>query len=99
MADVILQTRIPNVPVRHGKVRDIYDLGDKMLLAASDRISAFDVIMRTGIPYKGQVLNQLSAFWFDQTADIVENHLIAVPDPNVTVARENVSLEERVRLP
>jgi phosphoribosylaminoimidazole-succinocarboxamide synthase len=76
MADVILQTRIPNVPVRHGKVRDIYDLGDKMLLAASDRISAFDVIMRTGIPYKGQVLTQISKFWFSFLAGVVENHLI-----------------------
>ena len=76
MANVILQTRIPNVPVRHGKVRDIYDLGDKMLLAASDRISAFDVIMRTGIPYKGQVLTQISKFWFSFLAGVVENHLI-----------------------
>jgi phosphoribosylaminoimidazole-succinocarboxamide synthase len=50
MANVILRTEIPNVPVKHGKVRDIYDLGDALLIAASDRLSAFDVIMKTGIP-------------------------------------------------
>jgi phosphoribosylaminoimidazole-succinocarboxamide synthase len=76
MANVILQTQIPNVPVRHGKVRDVYDLGDKILLAASDRLSAFDVIMKTGIPCKGQVLTQISKFWFSFLAGTVENHLI-----------------------
>ena len=76
MANVVLKTEIPNVPVKHGKVRDIYDLGDRLLIAASDRLSAFDVIMKTGIPYKGQVLTQISKFWFDFLAGTVENHLI-----------------------
>jgi phosphoribosylaminoimidazole-succinocarboxamide synthase len=76
MANVILQTKIPNVPVRHGKVRDVYDLGDKILLVASDRLSAFDVIMKTGIPHKGQVLTQISKFWFSFLTDVVENHII-----------------------
>jgi phosphoribosylaminoimidazole-succinocarboxamide synthase len=76
MANVILQTKIPNVPVRHGKVRDVYDLGDKILLVASDRLSAFDVIMKTGIPHKGQVLTQISKFWFTFLTDVVENHII-----------------------
>ena len=60
-----------------GKVRDVYDLGDKLLLVASDRISAFDVVLPTPIPDKGKVLNQISAFWFKQTEGIIKNHLIS----------------------
>ena len=59
-----------------GKVRDVYDLGDSLLIVASDRISAFDVVLPTGIPDKGKVLTQISLFWFDLTKDIVENHVI-----------------------
>jgi phosphoribosylaminoimidazole-succinocarboxamide synthase len=77
MANVVLQTQIPNVFVRHGKVRDIYDLGDKLMLVASDRLSAFDVIMKTGIPCKGQVLTQISKFWFSFLTGVVENHLLS----------------------
>jgi phosphoribosylaminoimidazole-succinocarboxamide synthase len=65
MANVVLQTAIDGVEGKHGKVRDIYDLGDSLLIAASDRLSAFDVIMTSGIPYKGQVLTQISKFWFE----------------------------------
>jgi phosphoribosylaminoimidazole-succinocarboxamide synthase len=61
----LLQSQIPGLPVRRGKVRDVYDLGDKLLLVATDRISAFDWVMPTGIPDKGRILTQLSAFWFD----------------------------------
>ena len=64
-------------PDAQGKVRDLYDLGDKLLLVASDRISAFDYILKDEIPYKGQVLTQLSCFWFDLLSDVVENHLIS----------------------
>ncbi|PKL46673.1 MAG: phosphoribosylaminoimidazolesuccinocarboxamide synthase [Planctomycetes bacterium HGW-Planctomycetes-1] len=77
MAEVILQTNIAGTSPKHGKVRDIYDLGDRLLIAASDRISAFDVIMKNGIPYKGIVLTQISKFWFEFLADTVENHLIS----------------------
>ncbi|MDP7476719.1 MAG: phosphoribosylaminoimidazolesuccinocarboxamide synthase [Candidatus Woesearchaeota archaeon] len=70
-----------------GKVRDNYLLGDKRLIITTDRISAFDCVLCT-IPFKGQVLNQTSAFWFEKTKDIVKNHVLQVPDPNVTVARE-----------
>lgn len=77
MANTILQTNIPGTNAKHGKVRDIYDLGDKLLIAASDRISAFDVIMTNGIPYKGEVLTKISRFWFDLLTDVVENHLIS----------------------
>ena len=73
--------------VYNGKVRDNYILGDKRILIATDRISAFDVVLGT-IPFKGQTLNQMSTFWFDKTKQIVPNHVISVPDPNVTIAME-----------
>lgn len=76
MANIVLQTDIPGVKARHGKVRDIYDLGDRLLIVASDRLSAFDVIMKTGIDNKGAVLTKISKFWFEYLADIVDNHLI-----------------------
>jgi len=75
--DVILQTNLPDVPLlARGKVRDIYDLGERLLIIATDRISAFDVVMPNGIPDKGRVLTAMSLFWFEFTRDIVENHLI-----------------------
>jgi len=70
---------------RRGKVRDVYDLGDKLLIVSTDRISAFDVVLPCGIPDKGKVLNQLSAFWFEKTAHILPNHLIKVVDSNVVL--------------
>jgi len=70
-----------------GKVRDNYLLGDKRIIITTDRISAFDRVLCT-LPFKGQVLNQTSAFWFEKTKNIVKNHVIEVPDPNVTIARE-----------
>jgi len=63
---------------KSGKVRDIYDIGDYYLIVSTDRISAFDVIMNEGIPYKGAVLNKISAFWFNFTKDIIDNHLISI---------------------
>src|SRR3990167_7068034 len=63
---------------RRGKVRDVYDLGDKLLIISSDRISCFDLVLPTPIPYKGIVLNQISQFWFNFTQDIVKNHLLTV---------------------
>ncbi|MDX2075770.1 MAG: phosphoribosylaminoimidazolesuccinocarboxamide synthase [bacterium] len=74
-----------------GKVRDSYALGDKRILITTDRISAFDRILGL-IPYKGQVLNQLSLWWFEQTRDIVSNHVVDAPDVNVTIAKEAKSL-------
>jgi phosphoribosylaminoimidazole-succinocarboxamide synthase len=74
----ILQLDLPGIKkVRSGKVREVYDLGDSFLLVASDRISAFDVIMPNGIPRKGEVLTQISHFWFEKFADLVPNHLLA----------------------
>jgi phosphoribosylaminoimidazole-succinocarboxamide synthase len=65
-------------PQRHGKVRDIFDLGDSLLLVATDRISAFDYVLGSGIPDKGKVLTQLSAFWFARTENLVRNHLVSM---------------------
>ena len=79
---------LPQLGTRHsGKVRDFFLRDGKRVLVTTDRLSAFDRIL-TAIPYKGQVLNQLSAFWFEQTRDTIANHVLDVPDPNVTVARE-----------
>ena len=71
--------------VYHGKVRDVYSVGnDLLVMIATDRISAFDVVLPKGIPYKGQVLNQIAAKFLDATADIVPNWKLATPDPMVT---------------
>jgi phosphoribosylaminoimidazole-succinocarboxamide synthase len=75
--ETILQTNIAGAEPSRGKVRDIYDLGDKLLIVATDRISAFDVVMSNGIPYKGIVLTQISRFWFDFLSGDVEHHLIS----------------------
>jgi phosphoribosylaminoimidazole-succinocarboxamide synthase len=75
---VILDTNFSNLKlVAKGKVRDIYEVGDNLLLVSTDRISAFDVIMGQGIPYKGMVLTKISEFWFDYTKDLIPNHLIS----------------------
>src|SRR5512147_2780085 len=75
---VLLQSEIPGVPLlNRGKVRDIYDLGDYLLIVATDRISAFDVILPNGIPHKGRVLNQISAYWFKTLEDIVAHHMVS----------------------
>jgi len=81
MAEPLLKIELPGVPLfRSGKVRDTFDLGDRLLMVSSDRISAFDVIMPNGIPDKGRVLTQLSNFWFARTTNLVRNHLLAT-DP------------------
>lgn len=77
MAEALLQTNIEGRECVHGKVRDIYDLGDKLLIVATDRISAFDVIMANGIPYKGIILTKISRFWFDFLTGQIEHHLIS----------------------
>jgi phosphoribosylaminoimidazole-succinocarboxamide synthase len=78
MNKVVLKTEFPDISlVRRGKVRDIYDLGKNLLLIATDRISAFDVVLPNGIPGKGRVLTQISIYWFEQMEDIVSNHIAA----------------------
>jgi phosphoribosylaminoimidazole-succinocarboxamide synthase len=79
MDKVVLETNLEGAKLLfRGKVRDIYDLDDRLLIVATDRISAFDSILPTGIPNKGKVLTQLSAYWFNQMKDIVRNHMITV---------------------
>jgi phosphoribosylaminoimidazole-succinocarboxamide synthase len=78
-----------------GKVRDIYTHGGQRVLITTDRVSAFDQVLGT-IPFKGQVLNQLSAWWFEQVEDVVANHVISIPDPNVTIAHEAETLPVEV---
>jgi len=76
---VVLETNLDGLTLaRRGKVRDVYDLGDHLLIVATDRISAFDYILGSGIPDKGKVLTQLSAFWFDHVGDLVPHHVVAV---------------------
>ncbi|MFX1273906.1 MAG: phosphoribosylaminoimidazolesuccinocarboxamide synthase [Promethearchaeota archaeon] len=78
---------IPNAKLYRGKVRDNYILNDKRIIIATDRLSSFDRVITT-IPFKGQMLNQVSAFWFEKTKNIVKNHIIEVPDPNVAVVHQ-----------
>src|SRR2546421_1439387 len=85
----LLQIDLPGIPkVKSGKVREMFDLGDRLLLVASDRISAFDCIMPNGIPRKGEVLTQISFFWFERFRSIIPNHLLArAEDPLPPVAQ------------
>jgi phosphoribosylaminoimidazole-succinocarboxamide synthase len=76
---VLIDSPLPN-RIYRGKVRDTYDLGDRMLIVATDRLSAFDVILPTGIPDKGKVLSQMSAWWFQRTSQVVPNHFIRLAD-------------------
>src|SRR5436190_15184723 len=88
----MLESRIPGVPVRRGKVRDVYDLGDRLLLVATDRISAFDWVMPSGIPDKGRILTQLSAFWFEMLD--VPNHVISMDIAALAIPAGGTSREE-----
>src|ERR1041384_2353093 len=80
LASPVLPTRrADRRPDRQGKVRDIYDFGDRLLIVATDRISAFDYVLGSGIPDKGKGLNQISAFWSERTQPIVATHLLSTP--------------------
>jgi phosphoribosylaminoimidazole-succinocarboxamide synthase len=94
----LLQTSLPGVPLwRRGKVRDVYDLGDRLLVVATDRLSAFDVVLPTGIPGKGVVLTQLSLFWFSLLSDVIENHVLTaeVSEYGPELAKHREQLEGR----
>ena len=96
----LLETSFTDLGQRYrGKVRDTYRVDDRLILVTTDRISAFDHVLRQTIPFKGQVLNQLAAYFFEATSDLVPNHVLSVPDPNVTVAIqcEPVQIEFVVR--
>jgi phosphoribosylaminoimidazole-succinocarboxamide synthase len=101
MSQPLLQTNLPGVPLwRRGKVRDVYDLGDRLLVVATDRLSAFDVVLPTGIPGKGVVLTQMSLFWFSLLRDVIENHVITanVEEYDATLRRHRDQLEGRSML-
>jgi phosphoribosylaminoimidazole-succinocarboxamide synthase len=88
LARTLVTTDLPGFPPPYrGKVRDVYRRGDELILVTTDRISAFDHILKQAIPFKGQVLNRLAAYFFERTADVTPNHLVAVPDPNVSIGR------------
>jgi phosphoribosylaminoimidazole-succinocarboxamide synthase len=99
--DVVLETALPGCALlRRGKVRDVYDAGEHYLIVATDRISAFDVVLPNGIPGKGRVLTQISIHWFRQVEDIIENHLVAteVADFPAPLRRHRDLLEGRSML-
>lgn len=94
-SSVVLETNLTGLPVRRGKVRDVYDLGDSLLLVATDRISAFDWVLPSGIPNKGQILSRLSAFWFGRLGE--PNHLLScdVADMPLPQAADRMQLAGR----
>ena len=88
LSHTIRETHFDGLGERYqGKVRDTYRQGDRLILVTTDRISAFDHVLHQTIPFKGQVLNQVAAYFFERTKEVVPNHIVSVPDPNVTVAR------------
>src|SRR5512136_2798000 len=99
---VCVQTELEGVTLlRRGKVRDVYEVGDKLLLVATDRVSAFDVVLPTPIPMKGAVLTQLSRFWFGMMSDIVPNHVLSTDvegfPPDLQAHREGIRLPAGLR--
>src|SRR5438128_11343178 len=103
MTATLIQSTLDLPLLARGKVRDVYDLGENLLIVATDRISAFDVVLPTGIPDKGLVLTQLSAFWFELTGAIVPNHFIevvdsrGVPGTDADLAPQGIGREGGVR--
>jgi phosphoribosylaminoimidazole-succinocarboxamide synthase len=99
MHAVISQTDFPGLTLRgRGKVRDIYELGDRLLIVATDRLSAFDVVLPTPIPDKGRVLTQLSLFWFEKLAGVVPNHIVSAKDFSGELAPHAAALDGRAML-
>src|ERR1700688_1556423 len=99
MSPVISQTNFPGLKLRgRGKVRDIYEVGDRLLIVATDRLSAFDVVFPTPIPDKGRVLTQLSLFWFEKLADVVPNHVISAANFDGELAPHAAALEGRAMI-
>ena len=99
LQQALKETNLPLANKQTGKVRDWYDLPNgQRLIVTTDRLSAFDIIL-AAVPFKGQVLNQLSAWWFEQTKDIISNHIVSLPDPNVSVVKvaEPILVEVIVR--
>ncbi len=101
MADVLMETKFDDVRfIKRGKVRDIYEIDDYLLIIATDRISAFDVVLPNGIPDKGKVLTQISNYWFSRMNDIIENHIVAteVKDYPLSLSKYKGMIEGRSML-
>jgi phosphoribosylaminoimidazole-succinocarboxamide synthase len=90
--ELVTETNLPFPIFKRGKVRDVYDLKDRLLIVSTDRISAFDVVLPNGIPHKGEALNRLSNFWFDKTRKIVPNHVLEVVDPRTVLVKKTAPL-------
>ena len=82
------ETNLPLPIFKRGKVRDVYDLGDRLLIVSTDRISAFDIVLPNAIPHKGEALNRLSVHWFNKTKDIIPNHILDVVDPRTVLTKK-----------
>jgi phosphoribosylaminoimidazole-succinocarboxamide synthase len=97
--DVLLETNLPLPLFKRGKVRDVYDLDKRLLIVSTDRISAFDVVLPNGVPHKGEALNRLSVYWFNQTKNIIPNHILDVVDPRMVLVRktEPIKIEFVIR--
>jgi len=97
--EIITKTSLPLPLLKRGKVRDVYDLKDRLLIVSTDRISAFDVVLPNGIPFKGEALNRLSNYWFEKTKGIVANHILDVVDPRTVLVRktEPIKIEFVIR--
>jgi len=87
-AETVMETNLPIPLLKRGKVRDVYDLGSRLLIVSTDRISAFDIVLPNGIPFKGEALNRLSNYWFEQTSDLVANHIMDVVDPRTILVKK-----------
>jgi len=88
MSYEVLETNLPFPVFKKGKVRDVYDLGDRLLIVSTDRISAFDIVLPNAIPYKGEALTRLSVYWFDKTKNIVPNHILDVVDQRTVLVKK-----------
>lgn len=86
--NVVLETNLPHPLFKRGKVRDVYDLDDKLLIVSTDRISAFDVVLPNGIPHKGEALTRLSKYWFDATKSIIQNHILKTVDQRTVLVKK-----------
>jgi phosphoribosylaminoimidazole-succinocarboxamide synthase len=97
--DVLLETNLPLPIFKRGKVRDLYDLEKRLLIVSTDRISAFDVVLPNGVPHKGEALNRLSVYWFNQTRNVIPNHILDVVDPRMVLVKktEPVKIEFVIR--
>jgi len=99
MSYTVQETNLPLPLLKRGKVRDIYDLDDRLLIVSTDRISAFDIILPNAIPHKGEALNRLSVHWFDRTKDIISNHILDIVDPRTVLTKkaEPIKIEFVIR--